>query len=156
MVGAAEGRLEKWSAFLSHFGPNPVRVGPVGAAAALKLALNNLIASHIAGFALSLGIVRRRGIDVEHFMTILRQSALFAPTFDRKLPLLLSRDYASARNFPASLLLKDIDLILAEAERAGLAATALQGVRHLLTRVVDDGRGDEDYAVISEAVDPGR
>jgi len=61
-------------------------MGEVGSAAAVKLALNQLIASLTAAFSLSLGFVQRQGTDVELFMQILRQSALYAPTFDKKFP----------------------------------------------------------------------
>jgi len=50
-----------------------------GAAAVVKLALNQLIASLSAAFALSLGFVQRQGIDIELFMQILRDSALMPP-----------------------------------------------------------------------------
>lgn len=43
------------------------------------------------------------------FMNILRESALYAPTYDKKLQRMLDRDYANP-NFPTKHLLKDINL----------------------------------------------
>lgn len=43
------------------------------------------------------------------FMAILRDSALYAPTFDKKLQRMLDRDYANP-NFPTKHLLKDVRL----------------------------------------------
>ena len=59
-------------------------MGPVGAATAVKLAMNQLIGTLTTAFTMSLGLVQREGISVEAFMDIVRQSALYAPTFDKK------------------------------------------------------------------------
>jgi 3-hydroxyisobutyrate dehydrogenase len=153
MVGGNSEQLGHWGGLLGCFGPEPRLVGPVGHAAALKLALNQLIASLSAAFSLSLGMVRRKGIEVDLFMDILRQSAFHAPTFDRKLPQMLARDFASP-NFPAALLLKDLDLARAEADGLGLDTAALDGVRAVVKETVEAGRGREDYAALYETIDP--
>lgn len=78
-------------------------IGPVGSAAAVKLSLNQLIAALTVGFSASLGLVQRSGAPVEPFMRILRASALYAPTYDKKLAKMLDRDYGAA-NFPTKVL----------------------------------------------------
>jgi 3-hydroxyisobutyrate dehydrogenase len=153
MVGGSAEQFEHWSELLRCFGPAPRRVGPVGHAASLKLAMNQLIASLTASFSLSLGMVRRKGIEVDLFMDILRQSAFFAPTFDRKLPQMLSRDFSIA-NFPAALLLKDLDLARTEADGLGLDTAGLDGVRDVVRETVEDGKGREDYSALYATIDP--
>ena len=153
MMGGSSEQLEHWGDLLRCFGPEPRQVGPVGHAAALKLAMNQLIASLSAAFSLSLGMVGRKGIEVDLFMDILRKSAFYAQTFDRKLPQMLARDFASP-NFPADLLLKDLDLARAEAGALGLDTTALDGVREVVKKTVEDGKGREDYAALYETIDP--
>jgi 3-hydroxyisobutyrate dehydrogenase len=153
MVGGNAEQLARWGDLLRCFGPEPRLVGPVGHAAALKLAMNQLIGSLSTAFSLSLGMVRRKGIETELFMDILRQSAFYAPAFDRKLPQMLSRDF-SLPNFPAELLLKDLDLARAEAGGLGLDTTALDGVREIVKKTVEEDRGREDYAALYETIDP--
>ncbi|MBM4123724.1 MAG: NAD(P)-dependent oxidoreductase [Nitrospira sp.] len=153
MVGGTEAQFEQWAGLLKAFGPEPRLIGPVGSAAALKLALNQLIAAEIAAFSLSLGLVQREGIAVDTFMDILRQSALFASAFEKKLPRLLARDYANP-NFSARHLLKDVDLFLKEAAAAGLNVGSLDGVRPLLNQTVERGLADADYSALFEAVNP--
>jgi len=75
MVGGSTAQFHRWLDLLQNFGSEPVLIGSVGAAAVVKLALNQLIASLSAAFALSLGFVQRQGIDIELFMQILRDSA---------------------------------------------------------------------------------
>ncbi|MFM6899902.1 MAG: NAD(P)-dependent oxidoreductase, partial [Microcystis panniformis] len=77
MVGATEKQFHQWSNLLANFGQEPMLIGAVGTAAALKLALNQLIASLTSAFALSLAFLSQQGVDLEKFMTILRQSALY-------------------------------------------------------------------------------
>lgn len=54
------------------------------------------------GFSTSLGLLQRNGADIDKFMGILRGSALYAPTFDKKLQRMLDRDYANP-NFPTKV-----------------------------------------------------
>lgn len=153
MVGASAEQFQNWSEFLKHFGPDPVHIGPVGAAAAVKLALNQLIASLTTAFALSLGFVQRQGVEVEPFIQILRQSALYAPTFDKKLQRMLDRNY-DRPNFPTKHLLKDTNLFLAQAESLGLNANSLEGVRQILEIAQNLGLAEEDYSSLFSAVNP--
>jgi 3-hydroxyisobutyrate dehydrogenase len=153
LVGSTPEQLARWGELLRHFGPEPQRIGDVGQAMALKLALNQLIASLTAAFSLSLGLVRRRGINPELFMRVLRPSALYAPTFDARLPRMLARDFADAL-FPAELLLKDVDLVRSEAAARGLDTAALEGVRDVLARAVEQGLGRQDYSALYAVVDP--
>jgi len=140
LVGGSQESFDRWVDLLRAFGPEPVRIGDVGRAAALKLALNQLIPSLAATFSLSLGMVRRHGIDVEVFMGILRQSTFFAQSFDRKLPQMLARDFANT-NFPAELMLRDLHLIRAEAAGLGLDAHGLDGVLEIVRRTWRRGMG---------------
>jgi len=153
MVGSTVAQFDRWEPLLSEFGPEPVRVGRTGQAAALKLALNQLIASLTAAFSASLGLVLRSGLDVEQFMGILRSSALHAPTFDKKLERMLTGDYANP-NFPTEHMLKDVDLFLAEANRLGLEATNVAGVRQVIRRAVKLGLGQGDYSALFVGINP--
>ena len=72
-----------WAPLFGSLSRKPRLAGPVGKAASLKLALNQLIATEISAFALSLGLVQRAGVPIDTFMAILRESALFSPAFRR-------------------------------------------------------------------------
>jgi 3-hydroxyisobutyrate dehydrogenase len=152
MVGASAEQFAKWSDFLENFG-SPVLLGAVGAASATKLALNQLIASLTTAFALSLGFVQRQDVDVEQFMAILRQSALYAPTFDKKLPQMLERDFNNP-NFPTKHLLKDTNLFLTEAEAVGLNVSSLEGVKKVLEMAQQLGLAEADYSSLFAAINP--
>lgn len=152
LVGGDPGLFARVEAALAPLGP-PTLVGPVGQAAALKLALNQLIPNLIAAFSLSIGMVRRSGVDLDLFLGILRKSALYAPTFDGKLPKIRARDFAQP-SFPAELMLKDLDLIRAECEALGLDVAVPGALRDVLLRTIEGGHGAADYSSLYEVIDP--
>lgn len=151
MVGASPEQFQQWSPLLENFGSNPVLVGSVGTAAALKLALNQLIATLTNAFSLSLGFLLEQGVEVETFMQILRQSALYAPTFDKKLQRMLDGNYDNP-NFPTKHLLKDTNLFLTEANACGLQIDSLDGVRKVLELACSMGLADADYSALFAAI----
>lgn len=153
MVGGSTEQFQHWSNLLQKFGPEPLLIGPVGSAAAVKLALNQLIGSLSTAFALSLGFVERQGIDVEFFMQILRESALYAPTFDKKLQRMLDRNYSNP-NFPTKHLMKDTELFITEAKSAGLNVNSIEGVRKILEVALNMSFSEEDYSSLFSAINP--
>lgn len=155
MVGAEQNQFTQWSSLLQNFGSEPILLGPVGSASAVKLALNQLIGSLTSAFALSLGFIAHQGVDADAFMSILRRSALYAPTFDKKLPRMLNKDYANP-NFPTKHLKKDIDLFVTAAAAAGLEVDSVVGVSQILTKAISLAFADADYAALFSTIAPSK
>ncbi|NEQ75912.1 MAG: NAD(P)-dependent oxidoreductase [Okeania sp. SIO2C9] len=153
MVGASSEQYEKWCGLLKIFGPEPLHIGAVGSGAAIKLAMNQLIGSLTTAFALSLGLIVREGINVDLFMQIVRDSALYAPTFDKKLQRMLDRNYENP-NFPAKHLLKDTNIFINATESLGLDVSIQEGVRKVLEKTIELGLSDVDYSALFSAVNP--
>jgi 3-hydroxyisobutyrate dehydrogenase len=153
MVGGTAEQLEHWTSVLKCFGPEPNWIGPVGTAAAIKLALNQLIGSLTTAFAASLGFVLQQGVPVESFMEILRGSALYAPTFDKKLQRMLDRNYANP-NFPTKHLHKDMDLFIQAAGASSVDTRSVEAIRSILAKTVEMGLADADYSALFSAVLP--
>ncbi|MGK7920284.1 MAG: NAD(P)-dependent oxidoreductase [Trichodesmium sp.] len=151
MVGASAAQFQKWSGLLKIFGSEPLHIGEVGSGAAIKLAMNQLIGSLTTAFALSLGLVIREGINVDLFMQIVRESALYAPTFDKKLQRMLESNYENP-NFPVKHLLKDTNIFINAAESVGLDASIQIGVRQILEKTIELGLSDVDYSALFSAV----
>ncbi len=153
MVGGAEEQYQRHFPLLQHFGdnPNPVHIGPVGTASTLTLALNQLIASLTTSFALSLAFIQLQGIDVDLFMQILRESKLYAPTFDQNLRRMLDGNYNNA-NLPTKQLIKEIDLFISEAKSLGLNLSSIEGVRQILHATMKMSYPEDDYSSVFPAI----
>lgn len=153
MFGGTAAQHQAAAPLLQALGTAPTHVGEVGQASALKLAMNQLIATLTAGFAASLGLVRREGVEVDTFMAVLRESALYAPTFDKKLQRMLARNFTQP-NFPVKHLLKDTRLFADAARRDGLDTSLIGAVEGILERARDASLADLDYSALYEVIDP--
>lgn len=145
MVGGDLADLERARPVLMALGGEPRHLGPVGAALHTKLALNQLIASLTHSFSLALHVVQQAGVEVETFMAILRESALYAPTFDKKLAKELADDYSNP-NFPTAHLRKDLQLFLTAAAALQLETQGLRGLAELLQGATAAGLDELDYS----------
>jgi 3-hydroxyisobutyrate dehydrogenase len=155
MAGGELGLYERCLPIFEALSETPQRIGEIGQAAALKLAMNQLIIGLTTTFCYSLGLVRDEGIDVEQFMGLLRQSALYAPTFDKKLDKYLSHDYGQA-NFPLKHLSKDLRLFRSVAEPSTMDTAPLSALETILERALTHGLGDLDYSALYETLVEGR
>jgi 3-hydroxyisobutyrate dehydrogenase len=91
--------------------------------------------------------VQKNDVDVEKFMSILRPSALYAPTFDKKLARMLDRDFSNP-NFPTKHLLKDVKLFASEAEGVQIDTALLKGLETVIQATVARGLDFTDYSAV--------
>ncbi len=150
-VGGTKEQFEKWKFIFETFGPKVEYFGETGKAAAVKLAFNQLIATLTAAFSMSLGFVLENEIDVEHFMEVLRESALYAPTFDKKLNRMLERNFENP-NFPVKHLLKDVHLIYDDFAQKYIDVEILDALKYILRETLRLGDADSDYSAIYNAI----
>ena len=153
MVGAGQKQFEAWQGLFQELGDDPLYIGPVGRAATLKLALNQLLVSLVASFGVSLAMVLRGDVPLELFLRIVRESSLHSPQFEKKLPRMLDRDFSDP-HFPVSHMLKDVDLILETIDRLGVAAETQAALREILERALDMGFVEVDYSALYNAINP--
>ena len=147
MTGGPKPLMEEARPLLELLSETPVHLGEVGAAMGAKLALNQLIASLTHAFSLSLHLVQQSGVEVSAFMDLLRASALYAPTFDKKLERELAGHYSNP-NFPTAHLRKDLKLFINAANQAGLNSEGLLGLVQLLERSTAADLDDLDYCAL--------
>ena len=147
MAGGSPEVFQQQLPLLRLLSEAPKWMGATGSAAASKLALNQLIASLTHGYSLALRLVQASGLEVESFMEVLRPSALYAPTVDKKLERMLTHDFTNP-NFSTALMRKDLQLFVREAGLAGLNAEALAGLVELLTRAEGTPLDAADYSAL--------
>lgn len=146
-IGSDDNHYRNYEKIFESFSNKIVYIGQIGKASALKLAINQLIVSELTIFSMSLKYVQSKDIDVEIFMDILRNSALYAPTFDKKLKNLLYNDFSNP-NFPLKHMLKDLMLIINEFDKSNINTEILVKEEELLKFGVANGFADEDYSAV--------
>ncbi len=151
LVGSTEKQFSKWENMFKAFSKRILHIGEIGQAAAIKLALNQLIISETVAFSMSLGFVRENNLNVNTFMEILRSSALYAPTFDKKLPNYLNRNFDDP-NFPVKHLLKDLDLMLNSFAEKEINTDSLKSIRKILVDSLQKGNADKDYSALYNSI----
>lgn len=152
MLGGEAELVRRWNPVVRQMAGQSWHVGPVGSAALLKLALNQLVASMTTAYALSLAMVERGGVPPETFKDVLGQTGLYASTFEKKYTRMLGRQFDP--QFSTRLLLKDVELILQAAADLGLETVSLEGSRALAQRALALGLGEQDYSSLYAAVNP--
>lgn len=150
LLGGEADLVERLDPLLRTLG-TPTHFGKIRSGAGAKLAFNQLIGSLTAAFSMSLGLVQREGVDVDRFMETLRESALYAPTFDKKLGNMLDHSFDKA-NFPLKHLLKDIRLFTQSACGQGIDTHLLIGLQHVLEEGIYAGHGNHDYSSLFESI----
>jgi 3-hydroxyisobutyrate dehydrogenase len=150
LLGGDAAVIERHRDLLAALG-TPTHFGEVRSGAAAKLAFNQLIGSLTSAFSMSLGLVQREGVDVDKFMETLRDSALYAPTFDKKLDNMLGHSFDKA-NFPLKHLLKDIRLFTRSACQQDIDTHLLIGLQHVLEEGVCAGHGNHDYSSLHDTI----
>ncbi|HXE59277.1 MAG TPA: NAD(P)-dependent oxidoreductase [Gemmatimonadaceae bacterium] len=128
-----------------------IRAGDIGQASALKLVMNLLVGGTIELLGESIAAAHRAGLPLELFRETLLSSVLASPFVGYKSPLLFERRYDP--QFSTRLMLKDLELVLANAEQHGLALPATAVIRDQFARAVAAGLGDSDAAAVREVMD---
>ncbi len=153
MVGSSIPQFKSFNNLFDVLGSKVLHAGEIPKAAALKLALNQLIVTETAAFAMSLGYVRQTNVDVNIFMDILRGSALYAPTFDKKLERYLNRNFENP-NFPVKHLLKDLNLISQNFSDENINNLILEAEKPILQKAIEIGLGEKDYSALYNVIHP--
>jgi len=151
MAGGSDENYQTALPLLKIMGKSPQHIGEIGQGSTVKLAMNQLIAGLTSSFALSLALIEKEHINTEQFMKIVRDSALYAPTFDKKIDRMLQCDF-SKPNFPTKHLAKDTQLFLSVAKQLGLETCALEGINQLLNKTLEQGLENTDYSAIYSGV----
>ncbi|NEW26205.1 NAD(P)-dependent oxidoreductase [Nocardia cyriacigeorgica] len=115
-----------------------------GAATRLKLALNSLVFALTHGMAESLSLAEALGVDPHIVVEAVSGGPLDSGFFRAKSDAALSGDFAPA--FSITNAIKDSRLILAAAQRAGVAADLAAAGLDRFRRAADAGHGSADMA----------
>src|SRR5438132_3051326 len=144
MVGGDEAVLAKLEPLFQAMGKQVFRMGETSKGQAAKLVMNLQIALIYEGFAESLTLAAKLGIDAELLMPLVLASMVKSGVVEYKAPFVLNRDFSA--NFPLRLMRKDIRLALEAAREARVKLPGLETVEEVYEMAIEDGHADLDYA----------
>lgn len=128
-----------------EFGPDP------GAANVAKLCSNYLILSGVAAMAEGINLAQKSGIDANQWMQMLTQTLFNSPFYHIYSASLLKEAYLPA-GFSLGMALKDANLVLQQAQTAGVPMAVGQKTQELLQQGVANGLGDHDVVAVRKVV----
>jgi 3-hydroxyisobutyrate dehydrogenase-like beta-hydroxyacid dehydrogenase len=149
MVGGRREAVAGCADLFRCFAREWFHLGPAGSGARMKLMVNLVLGLNRAALAEGLAFARVCGIDPGEALRVLKAGAAYSRAMDAKGEKMVRGDFAPVARLAQHL--KDVRLILAEAERAGACVPLSALHAGLLQRLADAGFGDEDNSAIIRA-----
>jgi 3-hydroxyisobutyrate dehydrogenase-like beta-hydroxyacid dehydrogenase len=150
MVGGEASIHERVREVLLKIGSRTTHVGPNGAAASLKLAVNIVIGVTMEVLAESIVLAERAGVAPEIAVEVLSNSAVASPFLKYKAPQLLQPLGPAA--FTASMMQKDFTLALQMARELHVPLPATAAANEMVTMARGLGLGEYDFAAVTTVI----
>ncbi len=155
MVGGDPDALEKVRPVLEALGSKIFHLGPVGAGATVKLAVNSIV--HAINVALSEALVlaERAGVERSRAYDVFASSAAAAPFVHYKRAA-FERPEEAGVAFSLDLVAKDLDLILGLAGKVGAPMAQAEITRRVTARAIEAGYGNADMSAVASYLRSGQ
>jgi 3-hydroxyisobutyrate dehydrogenase-like beta-hydroxyacid dehydrogenase len=128
---------------LRAIGPTIHHVGEAEQARVVKLAINLMIAGLAELMSEALVLGEAAGVSRASLLEVMGSSAAGAPFVKYKTEPLLRDDFSAT--FTTALMEKDVDLVLAAAEEAGVELPLAGEMKTLLLSAIEAGYADDDF-----------
>lgn len=151
MVGGRKADFDAAQPLLEAIGSKVYYLGPAGSGSRMKLVVNLALGLHRAVLAEALALARGLQIDLPLALEVLKSGAAYSAVMDLKGAKMLAGDFTPQAKLSQHL--KDVGLMLAAAETAGIELPLSQAHRKLLERAADRGFSDADNSAVLRAYD---
>jgi 3-hydroxyisobutyrate dehydrogenase-like beta-hydroxyacid dehydrogenase len=144
LVGGADADVARARPTLAHLTARIEHIGPVGAGAAMKLVVNNMMGCYLQILAESLMMGEKQGLSLERMIEVIGSSITATPWFQAKKPVLLGGKDDTTLDIRT--LRKDILSVVATAAATGVPAPAASITASGMSAAVQAGEGGKDIA----------
>jgi 3-hydroxyisobutyrate dehydrogenase-like beta-hydroxyacid dehydrogenase len=151
MVGGPAEALERARPVLEAMTKTHFHLGDAGAGAAMKLAVNTMIASTTVAISEALVLAEAAGIERADAYEVIAAGAVSSPFVEYKKAAFLDPDGTPAA-FALDLMRKDLRLALGQAEEAGLPLLGTGASADVMTLAAGLEGGDEDLVRVADAL----
>jgi 3-hydroxyisobutyrate dehydrogenase len=142
-AGGEPSAIERARPILDAFSKTVFHMGQAGAGSTMKLVVNTLLGAGLQILAEALALGEKAGIDRKRLAEVLGETAVISPAQRGKLANAVANEFPST--FPARLMYKDFNLILAHAATLAVPMPTAAVAGQLCA--AQDARGpDEDFS----------
>jgi 3-hydroxyisobutyrate dehydrogenase-like beta-hydroxyacid dehydrogenase len=149
LAGGDAADLERIRPVLEHLAARMFHVGPAGTGATMKLAVNGVVHALNQAVSEALVLAEAAGIARETAYDVLAASAAAAPFVHYKREAFEHPESAPVA-FTLDLVAKDLDLVLALADRVGVPMRQAGTNRAAVAAALDAGLGGHDLSAMAE------
>jgi 3-hydroxyisobutyrate dehydrogenase-like beta-hydroxyacid dehydrogenase len=149
MAGGESDVLRRCESLFGLFASKWFHVGPWGSGARMKLVVNLVLGLNRAVLAEGLAFAGAQGLDPASALEVLKAGAAYSRAMDTKGPKMIAGDFTPEARLSQHH--KDVRLILAAAEGAGLDLPLSRVHDRLLDDLAGQGMGDLDTSAIIRA-----
>lgn len=151
MVGGARDAFNACANLFKVLTDRVMHVGPSGAGAKMKLVTNLVLGLNRAALAEGLVLAAKLGLHREQALEVLQASMAYSRIMETKGGKMIRGDFAPQARLSQHL--KDVDLMLEAAERAGQRLPLTEAHRELLARAEGLGLGALDNSAVLRAIE---
>ena len=150
MVGGDGATFERVKPYLESIGPRVFRVGDVGQAKTMKIALNLNLATQMLALSEGLLLAVQSGIDRDTALEIMLSGAMGSPMLQYRAPLI--KGMPDKAWFDCTMMQKDVNLALALGEKLGVPLPTTAASNQLLNAARGQGLAHYDFSVLYYAL----
>jgi 3-hydroxyisobutyrate dehydrogenase-like beta-hydroxyacid dehydrogenase len=150
-VGGSIDALEKARPILEQLSQTIIHVGESGQAVATKIAINLNLPVQLISLFEGLLLAERSGVPRAAALDALLNSVAASTAMKYRAPFILNMPEEVW--FSAEMMLKDIRLALELGEEVGVSLRTAELANEMLTKAVELGWGDQDFAVLFKVVE---
>jgi 2-hydroxy-3-oxopropionate reductase len=150
MAGGPEAAFQRVLPLLQVIGGNIVHVGESGAGQVAKACNQIVVSAALLGVAEALTFAARQGVDAAKVRQALLGGSAFSKILEIHGQRMLDRQFKPG--FKARLHQKDLGIVLAEAQQAGLALPTAALAAQMMNALVGGGDGELDSSALIQVI----
>ncbi len=150
LIGGDTRIAEAAAGVLEALFPRRFHIGKIGDGGRAKLAINLILGLNRLALAEGLVFAARLGLDPAAFLGVARSSAAASQVMDTKGPKMVAGDFAPEGRVRQTL--KDTQLMLDQARKAGQQLPLLSIHAEVLQACVDCGESEQDNSIVIEEI----
>jgi 3-hydroxyisobutyrate dehydrogenase-like beta-hydroxyacid dehydrogenase len=154
MAGGAATHLPQARAAMQAYAGNVTHMGASGAGQATKLCNQTIVATTISAIAEAIGFAARNGIDLQQLAPALAGGWADSKPLQVFAPRMIAAQQHSIGAL--STMLKDIDTVMANAQKSGAPMPVTASVQQMLRVAAAMGLGEAELSAVISVVQPER